>query len=171
MFEFQLRVAHRCTAFELCGNESNLSVGLLGSLVLASELLGSIDLSDSKRESIRLTYLGNAGYEIDNATTILLVDTYLTQFKSGGVGPTDLNDKSDPILKPDTGEINKQFSVPDYILITHSHSDHLLDAPNIAVKTKTVILGTDGTARICAFARRTGRSNDRGQRRRGLRIR
>jgi len=76
------------------------------------------------------------------------VDPYLTQFKPGGVGPTDFNDKSDPVLEPDTGKINEHISRADYILITHSHSDHLLDAPYIATKTKAVIIGTEGTARI-----------------------
>jgi hypothetical protein len=113
---------------------ADLFVGFLGGLVLVSGVLGASGTSDSKPGSIRLTYLGNAGYKIDNGKTILLVDPYLTQFKPGGVGPTDFNDKSDPVLEPDTGEINKHISRTDFILITHSHSDHLLDAPYIATK-------------------------------------
>lgn len=123
-------------------------LGLLSVIVLLGGILNARDTSESKRQSIRLTYLGNAGYQIEDRKTILLVDPYLTQFKPGGVGPTDFNDKSDPVLEPATAEIDKHISHADYILITHSHSDHLLDAPYIATKTKAVIIGSDGTARI-----------------------
>jgi L-ascorbate metabolism protein UlaG (beta-lactamase superfamily) len=98
--------------------------------------------------TIRVTYLGNAGYQIENGKTVLIVDPYVSQFRPGGMGPTDINDKSDPILTPDTDVIDKHISHADYILITHSHSDHLLDAPYIATKTHAVIIGSAGTARI-----------------------
>jgi L-ascorbate metabolism protein UlaG (beta-lactamase superfamily) len=127
------------------------------SAILMIGLQAKTETSGAKRETIRLTYLGNAGYQIDDGKTVLLVDPYLTQFKPGGMGPTDLNDKSDPLLDPDAAEIDKHVSRADYILITHSHSDHLLDAPYIATKTKAVIIGTDGTARL---ARVRGVPND-----------
>lgn len=98
--------------------------------------------------TIRVTYLGNAGYQIENGKTVLIVDPYLSQFRPGGMGPTDINDTSDPILTPDTDTIDKHISHANYILITHSHSDHLLDAPYIATKTHAVIIGSAGTARI-----------------------
>jgi len=102
----------------------------------------------ARRGALHITYLGNAGYQIDDGKTFIIVDPYLSQFRPGGMGPTDLNDKSDPILSPDAGEIDKHISRADCILITHSHSDHLLDAPYIATKTGAVIIGSEGTALI-----------------------
>jgi L-ascorbate metabolism protein UlaG (beta-lactamase superfamily) len=117
-------------------------------LLVASAATAADRDATTGRDAIRLTYLGNAGYQIEAGKVVLLVDPYLTQFKPGGVGPTDLNDKSDPILEPDKAEIDKHISRADYVLITHSHSDHLLDAPYIATKTHAVIIGTAGTTRI-----------------------
>jgi L-ascorbate metabolism protein UlaG (beta-lactamase superfamily) len=98
--------------------------------------------------TIQITYLGNADYQIENGKTIILVDPYISQFRPGGMGPTDFNDKTDPILTPDTAGIDKRITRADYILITHSHSDHLLDAPYIAKKTHAVIIGSAGAIRI-----------------------
>jgi L-ascorbate metabolism protein UlaG (beta-lactamase superfamily) len=125
---------------------------LVGVAIVAAILVAQtsfvIEAEDNPASGIRISYLGNAGYQIEDAKKVILVDPYLSQFRPGGMGPTDLNDKTDPILTPDTAGIDKRISRADYILITHSHSDHLLDAPYIAKKTHAVIIGSRGTVRI-----------------------
>ena len=117
-------------------------------MILAAQslLLRAADVGS--QSDLRITYLGNAGYQIEVGKVIILVDPYLSQFRPGGMGPTDVNDKTDPILTPDTAEIDKRITRASYILITHSHSDHLLDAPYIAKKTHAVMIGSAGTMRI-----------------------
>jgi L-ascorbate metabolism protein UlaG (beta-lactamase superfamily) len=115
-------------------------------LAAQSVLLRAADAES--QSDLRITYLGNAGYQIEVGKVIILVDPYLSQFRPGGMGPTDVNDRTDPILTPDTAGIDKRITRVNYILITHSHSDHLLDAPYIAKKTHAVMIGSAGTTRI-----------------------
>jgi L-ascorbate metabolism protein UlaG (beta-lactamase superfamily) len=117
-----------------------------GILVAHSSLL--VAAENKPEGGIRVTYLGNAGYQIEDGKVVILVDPYISQFRPGGMRPTDFNDKTDPILTPDAAGIDKRITRADYIFITHSHSDHLLDAPYIAKKTHAVIIGSAGTVRI-----------------------
>jgi L-ascorbate metabolism protein UlaG (beta-lactamase superfamily) len=117
------------------------SVGIVtvcGILVAQSSLLVAVE--NKPGSGIRVTYLGNAGYQIEDGKVVILVDPYISQFRRGGMGPTDFTDTTDPILTPDGAGIDKRITRADYIFITHSHCDHLLDAPYIAKKTHAVTL-------------------------------
>ena len=95
---------------------------------------------------IRLTYLGNAGWEITDGRTVVLVDPFLTQFQRWGSGGFDVAPRD--IYGPDTARINRYITRADYILITHGHSDHALDAPYIARRTGAVIVGDETAANL-----------------------
>ena len=88
---------------------------------------------------IHLTYLGNAGWQIDDGRTVILVDPYLSQFRTARGGAP--NDDTDPIITPDAASIDRHVQHAGIILITHGHTDHMLDAPYIARKTKATIIG------------------------------
>ncbi len=97
---------------------------------------------------LRLTYLGNAGWEITDGKTVVLVDPFLTQFArwtslgpAPEIAPTDL-------YRPDTALITKHVKRADYILITHGHSDHALDAGVISRRTGAVIIGHETAANL-----------------------
>jgi L-ascorbate metabolism protein UlaG (beta-lactamase superfamily) len=93
---------------------------------------------------IRLTYLGNAGWEITDGRTVVLVDPFLSQFKLPRGGPPDPN----IIITPDTAGIDARIRRADYILITHGHADHMLDAPYISRRTGAVIIGHETAANL-----------------------
>jgi L-ascorbate metabolism protein UlaG (beta-lactamase superfamily) len=100
---------------------------------------------------IRLTYLGQAGYEITDGKTVLLVDPVITMMKlRRDTTPANLNVPKEisNILTPDTEAIDSKIKRADYILITHGHYDHLLDAPYISNKTGAIIIGHETTANI-----------------------
>jgi len=97
---------------------------------------------------IRLTYLGNAGWEITDGRTIVLVDPFLTQFARWTPSvPAPVISPEDP-YPADTALINRHIQRADYILITHGHSDHALDAGYIARQTGAVIVGTETAANL-----------------------
>lgn len=105
-------------------------------------------ISTLKNGEIRLTYLGNAGFEITDGKTVVLVDPFLTQFArwtpSGPapeIGPNAL-------YPADTALINKHVQKADYILITHGHPDHALDAGYISRRTGAVIVGHETAANL-----------------------
>jgi L-ascorbate metabolism protein UlaG (beta-lactamase superfamily) len=104
------------------------------------------NLSDSQEPNgIRLTYLGHAGWEISDGRTVVLVDPFVSRFAldESGAEPSP-----DGIVAPDTAAIDARIRRADYILITHGHWDHMLDAPYIARRSGAVIIGHETAANI-----------------------
>ena len=97
---------------------------------------------------LRLTYLGNAGWEITDGKTVVLVDPFVTQFNRWAPGrPERVIAPTDP-YPADTALINRHIQRADHIVITHGHSDHALDAGAISKKTGAVIIGTETAANL-----------------------
>jgi L-ascorbate metabolism protein UlaG (beta-lactamase superfamily) len=98
------------------------------------------------RGPVEITYLGNAGWQITDGKKVILVDPWISEFHNGG-NPTQIT-TDDPVATPDTALIDAHVHKADYILITHGHEDHMLDAPYIAKKTGAAIICTESTANI-----------------------
>lgn len=105
------------------------------------------------RRPLEITYLGNAGWQIAEGGIVILVDPNLSQFRKNA--PAGQLTGDDPIALPDPASIDAHIGKADYILITHGHDDHMLDAPYIAKKTGAVIICTASAANI-ARARGVG---------------
>ncbi len=99
-----------------------------------------------KSGEIRLTYLGNAGWEITDGRRVVLVDPFLTQFRRWRLGGADVAPNA--LYLPDTAFIKQRVPRADYILITHGHSDHALDAGDISRRTGAVIIGHETAANL-----------------------
>lgn len=115
--------------------------------------------SAGAQERVTLSYLGTAGWEISDGTTVVLIDPYLTRLKANSpndpVSPDDPRPTVTPndLVQPDQAVIDAHIRRADYILVTHTHADHVFDVPYIARKTGALILGTESTAN---FARDCG---------------
>lgn len=109
--------------------------------------------------SVQLTYLGTAGWEITDGKTVILVDPYLSRLKMEIPGASVAADDPRPevaidgIAKSDTAVIDAHIQRADFILLTHTHIDHVLDTPYIARKTGALVIGTESTTN---FARDCG---------------
>ena len=101
-----------------------------------------------RQGELRLTYLGNAGWEITDGRTVVLVDPFLTQFARWKPGAVEAGPEPDALYVPDTALINKHVTRADYILITHGHSDHALDAGYISRRTGATIIGHQTAANL-----------------------
>jgi L-ascorbate metabolism protein UlaG (beta-lactamase superfamily) len=95
-----------------------------------------------------VTYLGNAGWEISDGRHVVLVDPYLSQFREPRASHPNGPDTVDDIAIPDERGIDAHVHAADYILITHGHLDHLLDAPYIATRTGANIIGSASVINI-----------------------
>ena len=101
-----------------------------------------------RRGELQLTYLGNAGWEITDGTTIVLVDPFLTQFARWEPGASSAGPDPDAPYLPDTTRINRHVTRADYILVSHGHADHALDAGYIANRTGATIIGHQTIANL-----------------------
>jgi L-ascorbate metabolism protein UlaG (beta-lactamase superfamily) len=85
-----------------------------------------------------LTYLGVAGWQIEGGGRTILVDPYFTR-------PASL----DGVIQPDPEAISRHAPArADLLVIGHSHVDHLLDAPAVALKTGAQLMGSESTIRV-----------------------
>ena len=123
-------------------------------LALASTRGGAQDTSAApvKRRSttgvITLTYLGNAGWEITDGITVVLVDPFLSQFARWDPNKPAVDEAPNRLIAPDTTLINQHVKRADYILITHGHTDHALDAGYISRRTGATIIGHETAANL-----------------------
>ncbi|MDO4541825.1 MAG: metal-dependent hydrolase [Bacillota bacterium] len=78
---------------------------------------------------MKITYLGHSAFILESSVS-LLFDPFLRDNPIASLGPDDV--------------------VPDYILVSHGHSDHLGDAIYIAKKTKAPIITVNELSIYCS---------------------
>ncbi|MFH1603248.1 MAG: MBL fold metallo-hydrolase, partial [Pseudomonadota bacterium] len=86
---------------------------------------------------IGITWLGTAGHIIRGASFTILIDPYVTRLS--------LKQVAGGFATPDETLVARVFKKADYIFISHSHFDHLLDAPAIARHTGALLVGSRDT--------------------------
>jgi L-ascorbate metabolism protein UlaG (beta-lactamase superfamily) len=107
----------------------------------APQAPGTAAAASAPLSPVTLTYLGVAGWSISDGTNTVLVDPYFTRpsFAAGAA------------IRTDSAAVEAAFAkqrLParaDVILIGHSHVDHVLDAPAVALRTGASIVGTAST--------------------------
>jgi L-ascorbate metabolism protein UlaG (beta-lactamase superfamily) len=105
-----------------------------------------------------LKYLGTAGWEITDGSTVLLIDPYLSRINGppppgGGSGHAMAADTRraygwGDVAPPDVAAIDSHIQRADFVLVTHTHYDHVLDVPHIALKTHAAVIGTESTENV-----------------------
>ena len=95
-------------------------------------------------EPLELTYFGTAGWRISDGKVVVLVDPYISRLKYGSGGHPD-DDRPhfarEDLAWSDTTLVDSIITEADFILITHSHFDHLADVPHIARRTGAKVIG------------------------------
>jgi L-ascorbate metabolism protein UlaG (beta-lactamase superfamily) len=89
------------------------------------------------KTAVTLTYLGAAGWEITDRTTVILVDPYFSRVPlvtdRSILGRAEGADRRpvDPntVVTSDTAAVDAHVRRADFILLHHAHIDHVLDAP------------------------------------------
>jgi L-ascorbate metabolism protein UlaG (beta-lactamase superfamily) len=112
---------------------------------------------DEKHVQVSLEYMGAAGWRITDGAIVILIDPYLSRI----IGPpppgrpfpsvpgdTRLVYGWDDVAVPDVSTIDVHVKRADFILVTHTHYDHVLDVPHIALKTGATVIGTESTGNV-----------------------
>lgn len=115
--------------------------------------LGNINALKAQSSPLELTYLGTAGWIISDGTITVLVDPYISRVKLGVGSSIHPDDDRPTVMRndyfvSDTASIDSIITIADFILVHHSHFDHLSDVPYIAQKTGAKVIGTETTINI-----------------------
>lgn len=90
---------------------------------------------------VHVTWLGTAGFAIEHAGQVVLIDPYLTR--------ASLSRCVLAPLRPDTALAKRLTPRADAIVLSHTHFDHALDAPVIARETGARVFGSRSAVRLC----------------------
>jgi hypothetical protein len=90
---------------------------------------------------LTLTYLGVAGWQIESGSATIVTDPYFTR-----------PDFAKPIVSDPVAVAAHAPKHADAIVIGHSHVDHLLDAPPLALATHAQLIGSETTIRYAKAA-------------------
>lgn len=122
---------------------SAAGLGYLASLVRPEDLAFAPDVlrPPTSRAPVRVTWLGTAGFSIEHEGSVLLVDPYLTRASllRCATGP----------LRTDLALVRRHTPKADVIVAGHTHFDHVLDVPAIALATGAKVFGSSSCARLC----------------------
>lgn len=104
-------------------------------------------------QDLKLKYLGAAGWEMTDGKVTILIDPYISRLKLGSEGSVSKDDKrksftNNDYFESDTLLIDSIIKKADYILVHHSHFDHLSDVPYIAKKTGAKVIATETSCNI-----------------------
>jgi L-ascorbate metabolism protein UlaG (beta-lactamase superfamily) len=107
--------------------------------------------------TVTLTWLGTAGWQLSDASTVILLDPYLSRILGPappGAPPISVDGDKRPAYdwndrpQSDHAAIDAHIQRADYVLVTHAHYDHIMDVPYIAQRTGATVIGTESTANI-----------------------
>lgn len=129
------------------------------SLLAAIALVATSPFSQAQPQNqVTLKYLGAAGWEIGDGKTVILLDPYVSRINgpappSGGSGHVVAGDNRhkfdwNDVAPSDKAAIDAHISHAQFILVTHTHYDHVLDVPQIALKTAATVIGTESTENV-----------------------
>jgi L-ascorbate metabolism protein UlaG (beta-lactamase superfamily) len=136
-----------------------LAIFFLSSMVIAAGAVAQQNPATAgKNSQVTLEYTGAAGWRITDGTTVILIDPYVSRIlgpppplappyirSAGDTRP--LYGWNDPAT-PDVAAIDARIPQADFVLVTHTHYDHILDVPHIALKTRSTVIGTESTANV-----------------------
>ena len=131
-------------------------------LCFAAIVAGAADRPNpaGTKESGRVTleYMGAAGWRVSDGTTIILIDPYLSRILGPPppLAPPYTRTPGDTrpvygwndVAAPDVAGIDAHVPHGDFVFVTHTHYDHVLDVPHIALSTHSTVIGTESTENV-----------------------
>jgi L-ascorbate metabolism protein UlaG (beta-lactamase superfamily) len=92
-------------------------------------------------DGVRVRWLGTAGFEIAYGEHVVLIDPYVTR---ASLARCVLS-----TIAPDLALVREHAPRADAIVVGHTHFDHALDVPAIAMHTGARVFGSRSAANLC----------------------
>jgi L-ascorbate metabolism protein UlaG (beta-lactamase superfamily) len=89
---------------------------------------------------VTLRWLGNNAWDISFGSTTVLVDPWVTRFRTGTYTPAGT--RPDTPLASDAAVVDRYVGRARLVLVCHGHYDHITDIPHIAARTGATVIGT-----------------------------
>lgn len=114
-------------------------------IILFITLLSLSAYAYAEEKKVNVTFVGNTTMLFSDGETNIMIDGFVTRPSLLKILTKKIS--SDPTV---VKKVLKKLGSPkiDAILVSHSHHDHAMDAPEMAKQTKAVIYGSDSTAEI-----------------------
>lgn len=96
------------------------------------------------RSPVQVTWLGTAGFALEHAGFTVLIDPYVTR--------ASLFDCVRGALRSDVTRVARMLPRADAIVAGHTHFDHCLDVPTVALQTGATVYGSPSCAHLCRAA-------------------
>ncbi|WP_103337556.1 MBL fold metallo-hydrolase [Amycolatopsis sp. CA-126428] len=121
--------------------------GLFGASAAAAAILAGAPPASAAAggSGMVLRWWGNNGWEIRIGSKTILIDPWLTRFKTGTYTPAGADPRTPLAVNRALIDdyLDRGVLRADHILVTHGHYDHLTDVPYLAERTGATIIGTE----------------------------
>ena len=105
-----------------------------------------MDTSVTSKNSVLATWLGTAGMFITDGETGILIDPYVSRFGLGKIAlGLALSTDHDLVQKWADKLGRKNINA---VIVSHSHFDHVADAPYFAMEANAPLIGTESTLNV-----------------------
>jgi L-ascorbate metabolism protein UlaG (beta-lactamase superfamily) len=94
--------------------------------------------------SVRIKYLGTAGFVFESEGHTIVVDPYVSR--------PSVRKTLTQRLQPDIARIHSYIPRADHVLIGHAHHDHMLDAPALCKATGAQMIGSRSACNVARSA-------------------
>jgi L-ascorbate metabolism protein UlaG (beta-lactamase superfamily) len=105
-----------------------------------------MDTSVTSKNSVRATWLGTAGMFITDGETGILIDPYVSRFGLSKITLGLALSTNRDLVKKWVDKLGRENIKA--VIVSHSHFDHVADAPYFAMEANAPLVGTESTMNV-----------------------
>jgi L-ascorbate metabolism protein UlaG (beta-lactamase superfamily) len=105
-----------------------------------------IEKTVTPQKSVRMTWLGTAGMFITDGKTGILIDPYVSRFGMSKIVFGSPLEPNCALIRKWAEKLGRENITA--VIVSHSHFDHVADAPYFAIEADAPLIGTESTINV-----------------------